>query len=103
MDDYGTGYCRWFTSRTWHSTKSRLIARSLPQSTPTPQNAAIVRSTIELGHSLGMMVIAEASRQAEPRHLQAFGCDYAQGYRISRPIPADDIPRWMAARQRRVT
>jgi len=104
MDDYGTGYSSLAYIKDLALDEIKIDRAFVTAIDANSQNAAIVRSTIELGHSLGMMVIAEGvETEAELRHLQAFGCDYAQGYRISRPMPADDIPRWMAARQRRVS
>jgi len=56
----------------------------------------IVRSTIDLGHNLGMKVVAEGvENQAIWDQLSAFGCDLAQGYHISRPMPAADLPVWL--------
>ena len=56
------------------------------------QSAAIVQSTIELGHRLGMIVVAEGVENAhELRALKKFGCDFAQGYHICHPIQAADV------------
>ena len=53
-------------------------------------DAAIVRSTIDLAHNLGLRVVAEGVESEDAwRHLEALGCDYAQGYYLSRPLPAD--------------
>ncbi len=53
-------------------------------------NQAIVRTTIELGHSLGLKVVAEGIETPEVwATLLRLGCDLAQGYFISRPMPAD--------------
>ena len=104
MDDYGTGYSSLAYIKDLALDEIKIDRAFVTAIDANSQNAAIVRSTIELGHSLGMMVIAEGvETEEELRHLQAFGCDYAQGYGISRPMPAEDIPRWMAARQRRTT
>jgi diguanylate cyclase (GGDEF)-like protein len=57
----------------------------------------IVRSTIDLGHNLGKKVVAEGvENQAIWDQLVAFGCDLAQGYHISRPMPAADLPAWIS-------
>jgi len=104
LDDYGTGYSSLAYIKDLALDEIKIDRAFVTAIDANSQNAAIVRSTIELGHSLGMMVIAEGvETEEELRHLQAFGCDYAQGYGISRPMPAEDIPRWMAARQRRTT
>jgi diguanylate cyclase (GGDEF)-like protein len=56
-------------------------------------DAVIVRSTIDLGHNLGLEVVAEGVESADAwSHLSALGCDIAQGYYLSRPVPASAIP-----------
>jgi len=60
-------------------------------------SATIVRSTIELAHNLDLTVIAEGVEdQGTYDRLAALGCDMAQGYCISRPIPADQFQAWEA-------
>jgi EAL domain-containing protein (putative c-di-GMP-specific phosphodiesterase class I) len=58
------------------------------------EDAAIVRLTIELGHSLGIRVVAEGvETEAALDLLAAQRCDTAQGYHFSRPVPAADLTR----------
>jgi EAL domain-containing protein (putative c-di-GMP-specific phosphodiesterase class I) len=62
-------------------------------------SAAIVHSTIDLAHSLRLLVIAEGVEDDETfSDLAAMACDQAQGYCISRPLPADDFQRWCMGR-----
>lgn len=72
------------------------IDKSFVQPLLTDADAAlIVRSTTELGHSLGLKVVAEGvENQALCERLTALGCDEAQGYYISPPIPADQFIAW---------
>jgi EAL domain-containing protein (putative c-di-GMP-specific phosphodiesterase class I) len=57
-----------------------------------PGDAAVARSVIALGHSLGLTVIAEGVETAEQRNLLAsLGCDAFQGYYFGRPSPAADL------------
>jgi diguanylate cyclase (GGDEF)-like protein len=64
-----------------------------------PTHAAIVRSIIQLGHTLGLRVVAEGiEREAEYAHLRALGADVAQGYLIARPMSAATFLDWLAAR-----
>jgi diguanylate cyclase (GGDEF)-like protein len=57
-------------------------------------DAVIVRSTIELGHNLGLEVVAEGVETAEAwRHLMLLGCDTIQGFFFGRPMPPEQIPR----------
>jgi EAL domain-containing protein (putative c-di-GMP-specific phosphodiesterase class I) len=61
-------------------------------------NRSIVATTIELGHRLGLQVVAEGVEDdATLASLQALGCDHAQGYGIARPMPAGAVPGWVAA------
>jgi diguanylate cyclase len=63
-----------------------------------PGHAAIVHSIAELGHSLGFRVVGEGIESREVLDaLAATGCDVAQGYYFARPMPADDLVRWLAA------
>ncbi len=60
-------------------------------------DAVIVRSTIDLGHNLGLRVVAEGVETDRTRGaLEALGCDVAQGYWLSRPVPPEQIERLMA-------
>lgn len=60
-------------------------------------DAAIVRAAVDLGHHLGLKVVAEGVEDQETMHgLVALGCDVAQGYFVSRPLPAGELVRWLA-------
>jgi EAL domain-containing protein (putative c-di-GMP-specific phosphodiesterase class I) len=63
----------------------------------TERNLALVRATIALGHKLNMRVVAEGIEDVEALNLiAAIGCDLAQGYYISQPMPARDFNRHAA-------
>jgi EAL domain-containing protein (putative c-di-GMP-specific phosphodiesterase class I) len=56
-----------------------------------------VRSTIDLAHNLGLSVVAEGVESAAILdHLRRLNCDEAQGYFMSKPLPADDFADWCA-------
>ena len=56
----------------------------------------IVRSTIDLARNLGMRVVAEGVETSEHWHqLAEYGCDTAQGYYLTRPLPADELTTWL--------
>ena len=62
-------------------------------------DAAIVRTTIDLGRNLGLEVVAEGVETDEVlSDLAALRCDIAQGFGLSRPLPADELERWLDAR-----
>jgi diguanylate cyclase len=68
----------------------------------SPAYTAIVRSMIELGHNLGLRVVAEGvSEPAGLERLIELGCDVAQGWLIARALPADELAAWLAARSSR--
>ncbi|CAA9379370.1 MAG: diguanylate cyclase/phosphodiesterase (GGDEF & EAL domains) with PAS/PAC sensor(s) [uncultured Propionibacteriaceae bacterium] len=62
-------------------------------------NAAIVKSAIDLGHNLGLHVVAEGvETHACLEVLTDMGCDVMQGYLLARPMPAGDLSGWSAGR-----
>lgn len=98
IDDYGTGQASLAYLKTLpvHELKiDKIFVHSVADS---PKNAAIVRSTIALCHALGLTVVAEgAETPSDLAWLASNECDIAQGYGIARPMPAGDLPDWMAA------
>jgi diguanylate cyclase (GGDEF)-like protein len=99
IDDFGTGYSSlsYLTRLPVHLLKiDRSFVRELASET---RQAAVVRSTVELGHTLGLQVVAEGVEDEATREfLSEIGCDRAQGFHLGRPMPAPDILRWCAAR-----
>jgi EAL domain-containing protein (putative c-di-GMP-specific phosphodiesterase class I) len=62
-------------------------------------DAAIVHSTIDLAHNLGLRVVAEGvESEGAWRRLETLGCDFAQGYHLSRPLPPDAVTRLISDR-----
>ena len=62
-----------------------------------PAHAAIVRSIVDLGHNLSLQVVGEGVETDEVfATLRDAGCDLAQGYLLARPMPADELRRWLA-------
>jgi EAL domain-containing protein (putative c-di-GMP-specific phosphodiesterase class I) len=95
IDDFGTGYSSLVYLRRLPVDQIK-IDRSFVSSMLHDENATtIVRSTIDLGHSLGLEVVAEGVEDDETWALLAdLGCDLAQGYALSRPMPAQELLRW---------
>ena len=62
-------------------------------------DATIVRSIIDLGHSLGLTVVAEGvESEAAMERLRTYGCDRAQGWHLSPALPSADVTSWLRAR-----
>jgi diguanylate cyclase (GGDEF)-like protein/PAS domain S-box-containing protein len=99
IDDFGTGWSSLanLTRLPMHQIK---IDRSfVSQMLHGGDDAVIVRSIVDLGHNLGLAVVAEGVEdQLTLAALAALGCDQAQGYLISRPVPGDELLRWLTAR-----
>jgi diguanylate cyclase (GGDEF)-like protein len=96
IDDFGTGYSSLaYLQRL--PVKELKVDRAFVFNVDTDANdQAIVRSVIDLGHSLGLSVVAEGvETQLSWNRLVALGCDIAQGYFLSRPIPAEEMTRWL--------
>jgi diguanylate cyclase (GGDEF)-like protein len=95
IDDFGTGYSSLGYLKTL-SVDVLKIDRSFVMAMETSEpDRAIVRSTIELAHNLGLAVVAEGVESAATLdELARYGCDLAQGFHIARPCPADEF--WAA-------
>jgi diguanylate cyclase (GGDEF)-like protein len=100
VDDFGTGY-----SGLSYLQRLPVDAIKIDQSFVMPMvnnadSAVIVSSTIELGHNLGLKVVAEGVENAAVlARLAALGCDVAQGYLIAKPMPAAELQSWERSRQ----
>ena len=67
-------------------------------------NSVIVKSIIDLGHNLGLKVVAEGIESAESKSLlQVFLCDEGQGYHFCRPVTADNMTQFLLAPPETVT
>jgi EAL domain-containing protein (putative c-di-GMP-specific phosphodiesterase class I) len=77
------------------------IDRSFIKDLPDDGNsAAIVAGIIALGHSLKLKIVAEGvETEAQRAFLQQEGCDVAQGYFISKPLPTDVLEEWILGEQ----
>ncbi|RDE05925.1 putative bifunctional diguanylate cyclase/phosphodiesterase [Sphingomonas aracearum] len=99
MDDYGTGQSTLSYLRQLPLAELK-IDRSFVQFSHRNRNDGLmVRSTIDLAHSLGLKVVAEGiEEEACLAFLRELGCDYAQGYHISRPLRAEALVQLLSAR-----
>ncbi len=97
IDDFGTGYSslahlQRLSVHELKIDKSFVIGMATDDS-----NAVIVRSIVDLAHNLGCKVVAEGVESRDGlRALESLGCDGAQGYYLSRPVPAAALESWLA-------
>jgi diguanylate cyclase (GGDEF)-like protein len=97
LDDFGCGQTSlgYLSSLPVHELK---IDKSfVTDMASSPAHAAIVRSIVELGHNLSLRVVAEGVETPQAYEaLRACGCDVAQGFLMARPMPVQDLSRWLA-------
>ncbi|HXF78633.1 MAG TPA: EAL domain-containing protein [Usitatibacter sp.] len=97
IDDYGTGYSSLAYIKQLAVNELKIDRGFVAGMEADQRNAAIVRSTIELGHNLGLTVVAEGvETEHELAQLRRFGCDAAQGYLFARPMSAPAFERWLS-------
>ena len=96
IDDYGTGYTSLNHLRYLPADVIK-IDQSFVAQLDEPREAPLVRLINDIGHTLSLLVVAEGVETAEQQaQLTAMGCDRLQGFHLSRPLPLDDLDRWMA-------
>lgn len=96
IDDFGTGHSSLAQLHALPVDELKIDRAFVLNLERSASNLAIVRTTIELGHSLGLKVVAEGIETPEVwASLLRLGCDLAQGYFISRPMPAAVVPDWI--------
>jgi diguanylate cyclase (GGDEF)-like protein len=94
VDDFGTGYSSLAYLKRLPVDEVKLDKSFVLNMTGDADDAAIVRSTIELAHNLGLQLVAEGVEDQETLELlAALGCDLVQGYHLARPMRADDLAR----------
>jgi len=102
VDDFGTGYSSLAYLRRLPVDQVKIDKSFVFGMGTDLGDLAVVRSIVELGHSLGLSVVAEGVEDDASRdQLEAMGCDVAQGYLISRPLAEDRLEAWLQARTAR--
>ena len=95
VDDFGTGFSSLAYLKRLPVDELKIDKSFVMSMNEDENDAAIVRSTIDLAHNLGLKVVAEGvENQQVWAVLELLGCDTAQGYYMSRPVPPGDFEQW---------
>jgi EAL domain-containing protein (putative c-di-GMP-specific phosphodiesterase class I) len=98
IDDFGTGYAMMQQLKNIPATELKIDKSFVLDMQVNESDRIMVLKTIELGHELGLQVIAEGvETQEQLDFLRLKGCDHAQGYLFSRPIPPKEMVNWLAS------
>src|SRR5579875_2316925 len=104
VDDFGTGYSSLSYLRRLPVHEVKIDQSFVFRVASDPHDAAIVKSIIELGHSLGLRIVAEGVEdQLSWDTLRKMRCDEAQGFYLSRPVPGADLTEWLGVFRPEVT
>jgi diguanylate cyclase len=96
IDDFGTGYSSMSYLKTLPVKELKIDRSFVVGMANDPDSAVIVRSAVDLGHNLGMTVVAEGVQDSITRSdLTDMGCDLVQGYEVCRPMPARELELWI--------
>jgi EAL domain-containing protein (putative c-di-GMP-specific phosphodiesterase class I) len=97
MDDFGTGYSSLAYLRRFPMDVLKVDRSFVDRLGGTCEDETLVRTIVRLGQRFGMSTVAEGIEDAgQLAILREMGCDYAQGYLLSRPVPAEEATRLLA-------
>lgn len=98
IDDYGTGYSSMAYLRSLPVQEIKIDKSFVLKLASSRSDEILVRSTIDLGHNLGLKVTAEGVEDAvSVEMLRAYGCETAQGYFVSKPLPAAEFTKFFTS------
>jgi diguanylate cyclase len=101
VDDFGTGYSSLSQLKQLPVDELKIDKSFILDMTSDDDDATIVRSTVDLGHNLGLRVVAEGVEDRGTwQAVSALGCDVVQGFYLSRAIAATSLTRWLEEWQR---
>jgi diguanylate cyclase len=97
IDDFGTGYSSMAYLKDLPVRELKIDRSFVMDMNQNESDHVLVQSAVDLGHNLGLHVVAEGVEDATTREaLVAMGCDLVQGYQIRRPASADDLETWLS-------
>jgi diguanylate cyclase (GGDEF)-like protein/PAS domain S-box-containing protein len=100
IDDFGTGYSSLSYLRQLPVDEIKIDRSFVINMGEQAGDAVIVRSTVDLGRNLGLDVVAEGVESLELwNRLRDLGCNIAQGYFLSHPLPGDQVADWLKSRR----
>ena len=103
LDDFGTGYSSMSYLRQLPVQEVKVDKSFVMTMLSSPEDAAIVRSVVDLGNNLGLVVVAEGVEDlATWQELERLGCENMQGFYLAAPMPVSDFVEWLAAREGRL-
>lgn len=99
LDDFGTGYSSLVHLRRLPVSELKIDRSFVARLAVDAQDAAIVRCTVDLAHSLGLLVVAEGVEDDETwERLRDLGCDAVQGWLVAAAMPPEETTAWLLAR-----
>ncbi|MCT7355937.1 bifunctional diguanylate cyclase/phosphodiesterase [Streptomyces sp. 15-116A] len=99
LDDFGTGYSSLVHLRKLPVSELKIDRSFVARLAVDTEDAEIVRCTVDLAHSLGLLVVAEGVEDDETwERLRDLGCDAVQGWLVAAAMPADETTAWLLAR-----
>ncbi len=99
MDDFGTGHSSLAQLKNIPLHELKIDKSFVMTLLKDGQNEAIVRTTLQMAHNMGLEVVAEGVEDEDTlRYLADAGCEQAQGFVLSKPIPSDDLLLWLSNR-----
>ncbi|MGB3469549.1 MAG: EAL domain-containing protein [Erythrobacter sp.] len=103
LDDFGTGFSSLTHLRDFPIRKVKIDRDFIAAMTHDHQSRLIVQAMVQMGHSLGLGIVAEGIETDEQlTFLKSIGCSHGQGYKFARPVSLDDITARMSTGQRKV-
>jgi diguanylate cyclase (GGDEF)-like protein len=96
LDDFGTGYSSLVLLQRLPVSEIKVDRSFVKRLSSSPDDTKIVRSIVDLAHALGIEAVAEGVEDEDVWDLlETIGCDSAQGWYVSRPLPADRATEWL--------